>query len=286
MSTNSHLKRAMLLTGLVAGFGVAKPASAMLVFDPITEGATITTAALTGAILVKIKRIDSNINHMTGTLDAIKGDTGVIVGHQARIDGFTGTTADMTTNISYKTDYNTTNENYTWINNYYGDDNGTIPILRPASDGKFLSGVDSDSYQNGYQAADYYKDKMGSNNDLADTALKSSQNQKNANDLLVDSLNEQRKSLSGQVDSIKNLANRAIGAQGTNSLMQGSNALAGAQVAQMVEMRSLMMAQANAQAAAQQAALDKDARHIASAQSLRTGLKVINTSATVASDAQ
>jgi P-type conjugative transfer protein TrbJ len=284
MSSNSHLKRAMLLTGLVAGFGVAKPASAMLVFDPITEGATITTAALTGAILIKIKHIDSNIDHMTGTLDAIKGDTGVIVGHQARIDGFTGETAEYTNNISNLTTYNYETSNVSNVtNNYYGDDNGTIPILNNPD---FL-GNDIETYKDGYAEAQQYQGQMADVDTLQAKAMNASQNLKSANDALVDTLNGQRASLRTESANLHGMASRATSAgMGTNQIMMNNNALAAAQATQMVEMRSLMLAQANAQSAAQQAVADKDARHIASAQSLRAGLNVVNTSPDVASDVQ
>jgi hypothetical protein len=285
MSNNSHLRRAMLLTGLVAGFGVAKPASAMLVFDPITEGATITTAALTGAILIKVKRIDSNINHMTGTLDAIKGDTGVIVGHQARIDGFTGETAEYTNNISNLTTNNYKTSNVSNItNNYYGDDSGIIPILQ---NGKFLGAAD----KGGYDGAEGYQGQMAGVEALQAAAMNASQNQKSANDTLVDALNSQRSSLENEAAQIQGIANAATTGtsqqgMGTNQILMNSNALAAAQATQMVEMRSLMLAQANAQAAAQQASLDKDARHIAAAQSLRSGLNVVSTSGNGTPDAK
>jgi type IV secretion system protein TrbJ len=289
MSNNSHLKRAMLLTGLVAGFGVAKPASAMLVFDPITEGATTTTAVFTGIIMLKVKHMDSTLTHMSGTLDHISGtvdhisgNTDIIVGHQANIDG-------ATNNISNQTDYNTYNKKEVNLitNNYYGGDNGIIPILSDANNGKFLGGNnDVNSYEDGYADAASYKDQIASNGSLTDASVEASKNLKDANDLLVETLNDHRASLRSQSQQIGALSSAATAAgSGTNDMLRYSNAVAAAQANQMVEMRSLMLAQANAQAAAQQAALDKDARQIASSQSLRNGLKVINTSANVASDA-
>jgi hypothetical protein len=288
MSNNNHVKRAMLLTGLVAGFGVAKPASAMLVFDPITEAATITTASLTGAILLKVKRIDSNINHMTGTVDAIKGDTGAIVNHQVSIDNTNQHIDNSTQNISNQTDYNTYNHKEVTLinNNYYGGDNGIIPILKDGSNGKFLGGSgDINAYENGYADAASYKSQIASNGSLADASVQASKNLKDANDLLVETLNDHRSSLRTQSQQIGALSSAATAAgSGTNDMLRYSNAVAAAQANQMVEMRSLMLAQANAQAASQQASLDKDARQIASSQSLRNGLKVINTSATTSSE--
>jgi hypothetical protein len=283
MSNNNHLKRAMLLTGLVAGFGIAKPASAMLVFDPVTEGATTvtagattTTAVFTGIIMLKVKHMDNTLSHMSGTLDHISGQTDVIVGHQANIDNYTD-------NISYLTTKNYNTKNVSNItNNYYGDDNGIIPILQ---NGNFL-GNNAENYKGDYSSVEAYQGQTADVGTLQAAAVNASMNQKTANDLLVDAMSQQRSSLQNEAGQINSMANTATtSGMGANQILMNSNALAAAQATQMVEMRSLMLAQANAQAAAQQAALDKDARHIASAQSLRAGLNVVNTSANPASGA-
>jgi hypothetical protein len=294
MSNYNHVKRAMVLACLAAGFGVAKPASAMAVYDATvaantgaTATATITNAALTGAILLKIKNIDRNVEHMTGTVDHIdgtldhisgvtdhiSGNTDIIVGTQNHIDS-------STQNISNQTDYNTYNSKTVSLitNNYYGGDDGIIPILSDNGDAKFLSGAtDTKTYQSSYADAATYKDRIATAGNLSDASVNESANRKNANDILVDTLNDHRNSLRTQSQQIGNLSTASTtGGSGTNDMLRYSNALASAGANQMVEMRSLMLAQANAQAAEQQANLDTDARHIASSQSLRSGLKMKN----------
>jgi hypothetical protein len=283
MSNNNYAKRALLLMGVTAGLGAANHASAQVVFDPVTEAFTGVIMIKTGNIDQTTKKMSDTLDHMSGTLDHVDGTVDHISGTVDHMSGVTdhidvtnNNIDNSTDNISNQTNHNT---NYDatfnrWItNNYYGSDEGVIPILSDNSAQTFLDG-NAANYKSQYADASAYQGNVASADNLKDVGVQASVNQKAANDTLVDTLNEHRGALQDQSQAIQKLINDSVAnaGQGTNTELQYANALAGAQAVQTVEMRSLMLAQANVQAAAAQAAADKDARHVASSMSLRQGL--------------
>lgn len=180
-----------------------------------------------------------------------------------------------TTNNIYNNDVknNTVNKNFTWITNNYSDgDPVIIPI--PGKANRKMASLDEEVVGDrikSFRGAEYYQGnsdagKMDTGADIAGSEM-----QKSSNDALVNLLSSQRSNIEGEAEAIKSQAIRATTEPtlGHAEQLQNAAALAGLQANQLVQMRALMIASQNQQAAAAQAAGDRQAREIASAQSLR-----------------
>jgi type IV secretion system protein TrbJ len=269
MSNYNYMKRAMLVAGLAVGFGIAKPASAEIVFDPVTE-------SFTGVIMLKMKDVDKTTKKMAQTLDHMSGTLDDVDGHAGNIDvtnnNISNQTDIMTDNSSHNTKIIGTIDKST---NYYGSDDGIIPLQG------VLQGASVASYEAQSSAAKDYKDTIGSDANLSNVGVDASASRKNANNALVDALSKGQGAIQQESEQIATLTDEGVASaqDGTNTALGYANALAGAQAQQLMEMRHLMLAQANAQVAEQQAAQDQDARNVASSLSLRRNLPVASSHA-------
>lgn len=120
-----------------------------------------------------------------------------------------------------------------------------------------------------FAAVDHYEGKVASDEVLGNADVEGSLAQKTANDQLVKTMLEQQRVLQHDTDQVNTLLGEATKAQGHGKQLQYANALAAERAHQMINLRTLMLAQSNADSAAAQAEADREAREIASAQSLR-----------------
>lgn len=301
------MKKSMLCLAALAGFAAAGSASAQayIVFDPdndahnfVQEGIMLENAAIN---FENAAANTANLGINTATLAVLE------FVKKALTEREEGNMLDLTTNIEIDIDNidknithidqnieninNITNLNYaidqdfTWItHNYYGDDAATCPpdalpdeceiIIGRAKDNlaKLLGGEGQENYKNEYRDAEYYKGSVASKDNLTDVGFNAVANQKLANDALALSLGDQRGALMAQSKGLTKLIEEGTKAQGHGNQLQYANALAGQQAVQMAEMRSLMLAAESARVASAQASADKEARQVASKQSLRRSL--------------
>jgi P-type conjugative transfer protein TrbJ len=75
-------------------------------------------------------------------------------------------------------------------------------------------------------------------------------------------LDEQQETLQSDADNLADLQTQATGAQGQMEAIQAANQLASAQTNQLLQIRSLLVAQQNAAATLAQAQADKEAQQI------------------------
>jgi conjugal transfer/entry exclusion protein len=286
MKENTYMRKHFSKSTLVLAMGVALTfagqASAQVVFDPanfmvnafsaknsaISAGANVSSAA-TGAVsaaaLIDIRK------NMEKTERSNK-----------EIENYTYSIDNTTQNIyDLDVENHTVNKNYTWItNNNYGDgDPVIIPI--PGSINGYMASLDDanvgERVANFREATDYTgasdAGKIDANADIA-----GSRTQKSANDALVNLLSSQRSNIGGEAEAIKGQTMRATSPtlRGHAEQLQNAAGLAGLQANQLVQMRALMIASQNQQAAAAQAAGDRQAREIASAKSLRRSFGTVN----------
>lgn len=200
---------------------------------------------------------------IAGQLDS-GGDINI---HTNNIDMSTKNIDLSTKNIdksTYNIDITTTDIlNYTELNYditlrdfqvIIGGGGGVVPI--PDIAGNFADVTD-------------YQGRIANDDVIKNADMEGSLARKEANDQLVKTMIEQQGSLQHDMDQMNELMSNATKAQGHGNQLQYANAIAGERAHQMLQIRSLMLAQNNADSAASQAEADREAREIASAQSLR-----------------
>lgn len=138
-----------------------------------------------------------------------------------------------------------------------------------------------DSYLKRYQDINYYRSSPCFNSNIACTtdeinALRkaeqnSSEARKKANDAVFKALDEQQETLQKDADNLADLQTQATSAQGQMEAIQAANQLASAQTNQLLQIRSLLVAQQNAAATLAQAQADKEAQQAAASEIFRSG---------------
>ena len=128
-----------------------------------------------------------------------------------------------------------------------------------------------DSYLKRYQDVNYYRSSPCFNSNVECTAdeisalrkaeQNSSEARKKANDAVFKALDEQQETLQSDADNLADLQTQATGAQ--MEAIQAANQLASAQTNQLLQIRSLLVAQQNAAATLAQAQADKESQQIA-----------------------
>lgn len=129
-----------------------------------------------------------------------------------------------------------------------------------------------DSYLKRYQDINYYRSSACFNSNVECTASEisalheaeqnSSEARKKANDAVFKAIDEQQDTLQRDADNLADLQTQASGAQGQMEAIQAANQLASAQTNQLLQIRSLLVAQQNAATTLAQAQADKEAQHI------------------------
>lgn len=94
---------------------------------------------------------------------------------------------------------------------------------------------------------------------------------KEASDALFKSISQQQKNLTADAQQLERLQSAASSADGQMKAIQFANQLASQQANQLLQIRSLMMAQQSAYAVQQQAELDRQAKATAAGKELRQG---------------
>lgn len=92
---------------------------------------------------------------------------------------------------------------------------------------------------------------------------------KKANDAVLMNVDKQQAALIDDASTLQQLQQQASGAQGQLQAIQAANQFASAQNNQLLQIRSILIAQQNAEATRQQAIVDKEAQHAAAAQQIR-----------------
>lgn len=130
-----------------------------------------------------------------------------------------------------------------------------------------------DSYLKRYQDIAYYRSSPCFNANLECTASEisalrkaeqdSSEARKKANDAVFKAIDEQQETLQNDANNLADLQTQAIGAKGQMEAIQTANQLVSAQTNQLLQIRSLLVAQQNAATTLAQAQADKEAQQIA-----------------------
>lgn len=138
-----------------------------------------------------------------------------------------------------------------------------------------------DSYLKRYQDINYYRSSACFNsnisctadeiNALRNTQQDSSEARKKANDAVFKVIDQQQETLQEDADNVADLQSQATGATGQMKAIQAGNQLASAQANQLLQIRSLLVAQQNAAATLAQAQADKEAQQAAASESFRAG---------------
>lgn len=138
-----------------------------------------------------------------------------------------------------------------------------------------------DSYLSRYQDINYYRSSACFNsnisctadeiNALRNTQQDSSEARKKANDAVFKVIDQQQATLQADADNVADLQSQATGATGQMKAIQAGNQLASAQANQLLQIRSLLVAQQNAAATFAQAEADKEAQQAAASESFRAG---------------
>jgi len=137
-----------------------------------------------------------------------------------------------------------------------------------------------DSYIGKFQDVNYYKGSTcfsATGCSAAEwTAMKNvqqlaSESQKKANDALFKGLDKQQDNLTADAATLQRLQSSAQGATGQMQAIGYANQLASQQANQLLQIRSLLIAQQNAVATKMQADADKEAQQAAAAAQLRQG---------------
>nr|AGH89278.1 TrbJ entry exclusion during conjugation protein [uncultured bacterium] len=138
-----------------------------------------------------------------------------------------------------------------------------------------------DSYLKRYQDINYYRSSACFNsnisctadeiNALRNTQQDSSEARKKANDAVFKVIDQQQETLQADADNVADLQSQATGATGQMKAIQAGNQLASAQANQLLQIRSLLVAQQNAAATLAQAQADKEAQQAAASESFRAG---------------
>ncbi len=98
---------------------------------------------------------------------------------------------------------------------------------------------------------------------IAQAQKEASSTKKRANDALLTSVSKQQETLRKDAGELAGLQRQATSAEGQMQAIQAANQLASAQANQLLQIRSLLIAQQNAQATSAQVRVDRDAQHTA-----------------------
>jgi conjugal transfer/entry exclusion protein len=273
--SKKYLKRGVLSAALAVGTMGSGSAFAFIpVFDlanfvvnEVNQWINFGDLVVDIAILKELKKLkpEAMIEHTT----SIDNSTTVIRDTVNHID-------QSVTNIQEITNRNfEINKQFNYItNNYYGSDPLIIPTAIDQQLGEMLDDDKVEGYTSNYKSAEAYKNGVANPENLTNVGFQATVMQKTANDALVKTLSSQRDSIRQQGEDLRKLAEDSVapGSQGHGKQLQYANALAGAQAAQLIEIREMMLASENARAAAAQAAADVKSRQVAASQSLRRGI--------------
>jgi conjugal transfer/entry exclusion protein len=287
--SKKYMKRAVLGSALaMATMGSGSVfALGVPVFDAANFVSNTVTAVKTTLIWKEMLKANSRLTSIDNSLTGDGKNT--MLSHTTNIDESTTNIDNTTTHIDNTTTnidktttqiYDITQSNYeinkefNTTNNYYGvDDGGIIPTDGLDTEvAAMLAGANVDAYVGNYKDAQSYEDNVATKESLADVGVTASQNEKKANDALVKTLSSHSESIKQQEDGLNSLVQGATEAQGHGRQLQYANALAGAQAAQLMQIREMMLASENARAATAQADADRTARHTAASLSLRQNL--------------
>ncbi|EAM5005926.1 TPA: P-type conjugative transfer protein TrbJ [Escherichia coli] len=138
-----------------------------------------------------------------------------------------------------------------------------------------------DSYLQRYKDINYYRTSACFNSNVSCTADEiaklsnadkdNSEAIKRGNDAVFKAIDEQQKNLKGDALHLEQLQNQATGAKGQMEAIQAANQLASAQTNQLMQIRTLLLAQQNAATTLAQAESDKDAQRAAASAAIREG---------------
>ena len=103
---------------------------------------------------------------------------------------------------------------------------------------------------------------------------------KKANDAVLMNVDQQQTALVNDASNLQRLQQQATGVQGQLEAIQAANQFASAQNNQLLQIRSILIAQQNAEATRQQAIADKEAQQAAAAQQIRDQANITQTSST------
>ncbi|AOR64247.1 P-type conjugative transfer protein TrbJ [Pectobacterium wasabiae] len=127
-----------------------------------------------------------------------------------------------------------------------------------------------DSYLKRYQDISYYRSSPCFNSNIECTADEinairsaqqdSSEARKKANDAVFKVIDQQQDTLQADADNLADLQTQASGATGQMKAIQAANQLASAQANQLLQIRSILVAQQNAAATVAQVQADREAQ--------------------------
>lgn len=103
---------------------------------------------------------------------------------------------------------------------------------------------------------------------------------KKANDAVLMNVDQQQTALVNDASNLQRLQQQATGVQGQLEAIQAANQFASAQNNQLLQIRSILIAQQNAEATRQQAIADKEAQQAAASQQIRDQANITQTSST------
>jgi conjugal transfer/entry exclusion protein len=268
---------------------------------PIVAAAFITAPAYAGIPVFDVLNFASNVAQNV-QLTMIKHSLtrqseGTVVYYNKKIDKSTENIDNSTHNIdnSTKNIDNSThksweidvrnieiNNDFTWIINKGGDE--IIPI--PEDLKKSLAAIHGGGVEK-YKAN--FKDASAYAGDLSDhdpkEIFEGSRALKAANDMLVESIEMEQAGMADEASALNELREKTMKAEGHGHQLQVSNSLAAAQINQMMKLRNSMLVTEAQRAAEAQVEADKEARAIAVAKKMRTGLARAMASSTPLSSA-
>lgn len=138
-----------------------------------------------------------------------------------------------------------------------------------------------DAYLKRYQDISYYRSSPCFNSNIECTAdeLKALHNaekdnseaRKKANDAVFEVIDQQQETLRTDANNLADLQSQATNAKGQMEAIQAANQLASAQTNQLLQIRSILVAQQTAAATLAQAQADKEAQQAAASEQLRNG---------------
>jgi conjugal transfer/entry exclusion protein len=259
-------RRLVFLPTVVAAALVAAPAHAGI---PVFDALNFTSNVIQNFQLLGIKK--SLTEKSKGT---VVYNTNNIDNSTRNIDKSTYNIDKTTNNILKYTEKNyNINTSLTWIINKGGDE--VIPI--PEDLEKLLAAISGSGDPSGYTG--HFQDASAYTKDSAEPVpseiLEGSRVRKAANDMLVNAIEIEKKSMKSEASGLTEVMDKAIKAEGHGQQLQIANALAASQISQMMKLRSSMLVAEAQRAADSQVAADKDARAIATASNMRAGLSTV-----------
>lgn len=131
-----------------------------------------------------------------------------------------------------------------------------------------------DSYLNRYQSEEYYNKKQFNQAEIArirQNNMSVSVAQKRANDAMLRGIDKQQKNIKSDAARLKVLQDHAQNAEGQKQAIQAASQLASAENHQLLQIRSLMIAEHNSQATRAAAVANKEAIYAAGDERFRAG---------------